>query len=102
MTAAGKPWTAIESTDPTGANRRITVTGEVDAIPNQTPALSEAVPQGSNPTILLLDLTMTAGGPGGRDVKFAKPCSAGQYKQAQIRGAPGGDVTIDVQVVLSD
>jgi hypothetical protein len=106
MTNSVESWIATESTDLIGENRKISVTGTVETTnTNQTPSLSEAAPQGFNPTILILDLAITVSGVGltvmtPREVFFAKPCGEGQYKQVQIRGA-GVEVTVDVQVVHS-
>ena len=56
---------------------------------NQTPRLSEHVPQGINPKILLLDLTITtkdAGNPvmGWRELRFEKPITRDQYSNVDI------------------
>jgi hypothetical protein len=51
--------------------------------------LAEHVPQGINPKILLLDLTISASGAGGavmgwRDVRFEKPIEKDQYSSVDV------------------
>jgi len=66
------------------------VTGQVEVTnTNQTPHLQEHVPQGFNPKILLLDLTITTSGIGNpvitwRDVRFEKNITKDQYSSVDI------------------
>ena len=58
---------------------------------NFHPDLKEAVPQGINPSILILDLTIVKKGEGGsddvayRDAIYDKPAKKGQYTEVHIR-----------------
>lgn len=105
MSASSELWKAQETTDLVGANRKITVAGLVQtANSSQDPELIEAVPQGPNSAVLLLDLKIS-GGIGGtvmgeRQVTFEKPVELHQYGQVTIR-REGGEVTIDVEFVPS-
>jgi hypothetical protein len=100
-------WSATESTNPVGADRTLKVVGEVETFnSNETPALAEAVPQGPNHTILILDLTVTSSGTGltvmgWDDVSFSKAVSEGQYRQVTIRQEDGESLTIEVEMVES-
>ena len=101
-----KDWAAIESTDLTGANRRLTVTGEVETfVSNEKATLREAVPQGTNPKILILDLSVAADGIGAEvlgwtTATFTRAISLHQYDQVTIR-TDDADVTIDVEEIHS-
>lgn len=93
-------WKAIETTDFGGGNRTLTVTGYVEVgASNEEPVLTEAVPQGINPKILILELgTTTTGSEGAtvltwKDAKFAKPVEEGEYTRVDIRGYAVIDVT---------
>ena len=69
---------------------KLIVTGKVQTSnSNQTPHLAEHEPQGFNPKILLLDLTITASGAGStvmgwREVRFEKPIQKDQYSSVDI------------------
>ena len=63
-------WHAWIDTQP-GADPKLYVTGEVrTSALNKFPVLKPAVPQGINPTILLLDLSIVEEGVGGQVVTF--------------------------------
>jgi hypothetical protein len=97
-------WEAIELTDLTGGNRQLNVSGKVEvAAGNQEPVLTEAMPQGINPRILILELTTRDEGDVGADVVtckdayFEKGIGLHQYDQVDIRG----QAVVDVEEVLS-
>jgi hypothetical protein len=92
---AGTPntrnWKANELPDLVGRHYRIIVTGDVEVTAtNLTPKLSLHVPQGFNPRILLLDLTIvSSGGFGGqivfyRSVLFTRATSGDRYDEVDI------------------
>ena len=106
MSAGNESWKAQETTDLVGSDRKITVTGLVQtSTSSQEPELIEAVPQGTNPTIVLLDLKISdgIGGTvlGERQVTFEKPVELHQYGQVTIRREGGEDVTFDVEFIPS-
>lgn len=82
-------WKAWQNLQPPGPPKLI-VTGRVEVTnTNQTPNLSEHVPQGINPKILLLDLTVTTSGIGNpvvtwRDVRFEKSIQEDQYSNVDV------------------
>jgi hypothetical protein len=84
-----KNWKAWQNLQPPGPPRLI-VTGQVEVSnTNQNANLSEHVPQGINPAILLLDLTITTSGAGNtvmtwRDVRFEKQITKDQYSGVDI------------------
>ncbi len=106
MARQTRDWTAIEHTDFTGGNRRVTVSGEVETLAtNETPVLAEAEPQGINPAILILDLRIETSGAGNdvlswQGVEFSKPCSNGQYAEVTIRNEDV-ETTVRVHKVIS-
>lgn len=74
-----------------GSENKLIVVGKVTTFGgNMVPTLTEIVPQGINPSILLLELTIVdTGKPGTKDisprpVRFEKPASKGQYSQVDI------------------
>jgi len=83
----------------------IYVTGEVETSnSNQTPQLREAVRQGMNPTILILDLTFITGGTGNtvmdwKSVRFEKKLSREHYISAEIYWEYKSIATCKVEVV---
>jgi hypothetical protein len=94
-TMAGKApqtqnWEAQEIMNPGGGGYRLDVAGEVEVgNTNETPHLSEHAPQGFNPAILMLDLTITAQGIGNtvmtwKKVRFEKPVAAHQYSDVEV------------------
>ena len=84
-----KDWKAWQDLQPPSKPKLI-VTGKVQTSKsNQTPHLAEHEPQGFNPKILLLDLTITASGAGStvmgrREVRFEKPIQKDQYSSVDI------------------
>jgi hypothetical protein len=99
-------WHAVETTDLVGSAHKLTVTGEIQLLKsNEEPALEDAAPQGFNPKILILDLTVSSQGLGGqvvhwKSVTYEKSISAHQYAEVTIRG--GGETkTVSVEEVLS-
>jgi hypothetical protein len=100
-----KNWKAWQNLQPPGPPR-LTVTGEVETTnSNQTPHLSEASPQGINPEILLLDLSITTAGTGltviaWKQVTFAKEISKDQYSSVDIfsSGEPAGSAQVETVV----
>jgi hypothetical protein len=98
-------WKAVEDRQPPGVN--LTVTGKVKTTnSNQVPHLAKANPQGFNPAILLLDLSITTSGDAGgtvngtRDVEYREDIKAGQYTSVQIRHEGKGIALIDhIEVV---
>ena len=85
-------WKAVEMSDLAGANPRLTVSGEVEvSASNLTPQLEIIhTPQGINPTILLLDLTITSDGGYGdqimiwKPVRYERSTSGDQYTDVDI------------------
>ena len=84
-------WKADEKPDFVGRNYHLTVTGEVEvSATNLMPKLDEHTPQGINPRILLLDLTIVStGGLGGpimiyKPARYARPTTGNQYDEADI------------------
>lgn len=97
-------WKATEGTDFAGNDRKLVLTGEVEMSQlNETPRLSEASPQGTNPSILLLDLTAESHGDVGgqatswEPVTFEKLVEEDQYLQVQI----DGHATVDIEKLIS-
>jgi hypothetical protein len=83
-------WKAAEDRQPPGA--RLRVTGTVTTtMSNQEPRLTKANPQGINPSILLLDLTIATTGDigsavmGKPEVQYREDITAGQYTGVEIR-----------------
>ena len=97
-------WKAWENRQPPGPPKLL-VTGEVETTStNQTPHLAEASPQGINPEILLLDLTITASGIGNdvmgwKEVRFEKQVSKGQYTSVDIHADGEGVGSAKVEIV---
>ena len=84
-----KEFKAWQNVQP-GGKPKLIVIGKVETSnSNQTPHLSEHVPPGINPKILLVDLTITTKGVGDavqdcRDVRFEKPITRDQYSHVDI------------------
>lgn len=83
---------------------QLIVTGKVRTTAgNKVPHLAEASPQGINPKILILDLTIVQQGDVGttdfefRDARFEKPAEKGQYTQVAIRYGGEAVATIEVE-----
>jgi hypothetical protein len=86
-------WQAIEATDLVGSSHWLTVSGEVEVRrSNETPKLTKTEPQGSNPSILLLTLSVDVPDqPGGdimewKSVVFHREISAKAYKEVTVGG----------------
>ena len=82
---------ANEIPDFVGRRYLLTVSGDVEVTAtNRVPKLTSHVPQGINPEILLLDLTIaSSGGFGGqivfyRSVHYKKPTSGNKYSEVDI------------------
>lgn len=70
---------------------------------NQTPVLTEAVPQGINPEVLILDLSIRTSGDGitlmdWKDVKFEKKVQKGQHTSVDIRWEGKSIKTLEVKI----
>lgn len=78
------------NTQPPGPFKLIVKGKVVTNAGNLLPELSERVPQGINPRILILDLSIKQSGGAGtadvapRDVRFDKPADKGQYSHVEI------------------
>lgn len=92
---AGAPntrnWKANELPDFIGRKYQVHVSGDVQVTAtNRTPKLSYRVPQGFNPRILMLNLTIvSSGGFGGqivfyKSVQFTKATTGDQYDEVDI------------------
>ena len=92
---AGAPetrnWKANEIPDFVGHRYQLVVTGDVQVTAtNLTPKLTAHVPQGKNPRILLLDLTIVSSGGIGapivyyKSVQYTKVTSGHQYDEVDI------------------
>lgn len=86
-----------------GSDPKLIVTGKVETnASNMHPKLKEAVPQGINPHVLLLTLTIDQTGDLGtqdisyRPARFEKPAERGQYTQVQISFDGESCLTLDV------
>ena len=96
-----KDWEAWIDTMPGGPGH-LTVIGEVDVGNIASSAhLKETVPQGINPKILLLDLTITLDGEGYpkkiyKQARFDKPATAGQFTSVDIMWE--GNKIVDMEV----
>ena len=84
-------WRASEIPDFVGRRYVLTVNGEVEVTAtNQTPKLTVRVPQGINPRILLLDLSIVSSGGIGapivfyKSVHYTKTTSGRQYDEVDI------------------
>ncbi len=86
-----KDWAAWINLMP-GSRHKLIVTGKV--LTNNgslVPVLKPAIPQGFNPQILMLDLTIEQQGDVGtedisyRDARFEKPAEAGSYTEVAIQ-----------------
>lgn len=99
-------WKSLEDRLPgPGMGVAIFVTGEVETSnSNQTPQLREAVRQGMNPTILILDLTFTTSGTGSavmdwKSARFKKKLSRDNYVSVDIHWEYKSIATCKVEVV---
>ena len=98
---------ATESTDLAGNHRKLTVTAEIEVGSTaETPKLAETVPQGINPQILLLDLTIEGGGIGAdvmtwKSARFEKEVSENQHQSVEILVDGNSLASATVQVIHS-
>lgn len=90
-----RDWSAKESTDYGGGRRTLTVAGSVKG----EGALAEAVPQGLNDAILILDLTARAGDDWTR-VTYERGITPRQFTDVTVRTGDKA-VTVAVEVVIS-
>ena len=91
MAHKSRNWKAVVTSDPVGSEDVLTVTGEVEVFStNEEPKLAEHHPQGINPTILILTLTIHKTSPIGGPVVFWKEV---EYKH-KVSGHTYKDVTI--------
>src|SRR5260370_4423036 len=86
-----RTWKANEIPDFAGRRYLLVVTGDVEVTAtNQTPKLSVHVPQGINPRIYMLDLTIVSSGGIGapivyyKHVQYTKVTSGHQYDEVYI------------------
>jgi len=100
-------WKALEHTDISGGNRRLTVTGTIDLTnTNQTADLVERIPQGFEGTTLLLNLDLRSNGIGNpvvvkREVSYDKPIEEDQYRIVEIWLEQQRLESVQVETVLS-
>jgi hypothetical protein len=98
-------WLAVEGTDFTGGHRKLVVTGEVETTNgNQTPKLTPAVPQGINPKVLILELSVETAGLGADVMGWKRAChiqtiAHNQFTDVSIVGA--AEASIKVEEVIS-
>lgn len=98
-TSAFSAWIDLQ---PPGPSKLIVIGKVVTNGGNLVPQLTERVPQGINPTILLLDLTIEdTGGVGTtdvapRDVRFEMAADEGAYSSVEIYA--GGDLCETITV----
>jgi hypothetical protein len=85
-----KDWKAWQDLQPGPSQPKLIVVGQVQTSnTNQTPHLAVHAPQGFNPKILMLDLTITTSGVGNtvmswREVRFEKKIAKDQYSSVDI------------------
>jgi hypothetical protein len=90
MAPQTRNWKANEMPDFAGGGYYLTVTGDVEvSATNKTPHLSSHSPQGFNPRILLLDLTISESGFGAdvmtwKRVAYRARTNGNQYDQTDI------------------
>ena len=106
MARESKNWKAIESTDFGGGNRTINVTGDVQTFKsNEKLSLTRAEPQGINPQILLLNLTVSGEGIGSdvlgwQHVEYSEAIAPHQFTDVTIQGDIDA-ITVKVEEVIS-
>jgi hypothetical protein len=100
MTDKLHDWEAIADMMPPKPYQ-LRVTGKVKGNEGQTTELVPAVPQGFNPKILILKLTILGRGakPADLDASYEDPDYDGQYKQVTIL-YEAESVTVDIKVVV--
>jgi hypothetical protein len=99
-------WSARENNMGPGPVR-LRASGEVETpSAHQLPKLARAVPQGINPRILILNLTVEETGKGGAEVKDFRPadyeeeCKPEQFSDVQVNYAGGILTMIKVQRIF--
>jgi hypothetical protein len=99
MTNKLHDWTAVADLMPPGPFS-LRVTGKVKGNAGQTVKLAPANPQGINPDILILELTIEGRGaqPADLDGEYKDADYKGKYKQVTIRYG-SETVTVDVEIV---
>jgi hypothetical protein len=86
-----KGWEAWENRMPGPEGSTLHVTGWVETSnSSHVPELTEAEPQGFNPAILVLNLSIAGGGVGGtviswKEARFSKKIKTGQFANVEIR-----------------
>lgn len=106
MGRESKNWAAKETTDFAGRSRKVTVTGTVQTLAsNERVSLVKAVPQGTNPTILLLDVSITSHGMGTdvlgwADVEYQEAVSLRRYETVTVR-LEGEHIEVPVELIHS-
>jgi hypothetical protein len=100
-----KDWKAWENDQPGTGGPTLHVTGLVETSnSNQTPVLTEASPQGINPAILILNLSITTSGVGNdvmgwKPAPFRKSVKRGQYSTVDIHHDGKSIAQVDVKSV---
>jgi hypothetical protein len=100
-----KNWEAWEDRTPGPQGSTLHVTGSVETSnSNQKAQLTEAEPQGFNPTILILNLSLASSGSGStvmgwKEARFAKTIKVGQYSNVEIRS--DGDTVASCKVEVA-
>ncbi len=91
MAPRTRNWKALEMPDFAGRDYHLSVSGEVEvSATNKTPHLTQHAPQGFNPRVLLLDLTIRTDGGFGADVmtwkavSLRQSTSGNQYDEVDI------------------
>lgn len=98
-------WKAWQDLQPGPGSPKLLVTGRVEVTnTNQAARLKERVPQGINPRILMLDLTITSSGPGNtvttwKDARFETGIEKNQYSNVDILWEGKNIAHIDVKTV---
>ena len=93
MAPRTRNWKALEMPDFAGRDYHLSVSGEVEvSATNKTPHLTQHAPQGFNPRILLLDLTIRTDGGMGADVMT--------WKQVTLRQSTNGNQYDEVDILF--
>ncbi|MBP33168.1 hypothetical protein [Methylobacterium sp.] len=103
-----KDWSAEDAAENfAGGGRKLTVKGMVEVpTTNSEPHLAKAVSPGINPTIRLLELSVTAEGVGGeaftwKPVHYAEALEGDGFTQVEITMGGQNLATIDVQRIIN-
>ena len=93
MAPRTRNWKALEMPDFAGRDYHLSVSGEVEvSASNKTPHLTPHAPQGFNPRILLLDLTIRTDGGFGAEVMT--------WKQVTLRQSTNGNQYDEVDILF--